>query len=289
MTTAIVVGTRRELLRRSVLPAALLRAEHRVAGAGAHAVVRLRRAVPRGRRHRHLARSRVGIFEPSWNLSNHGFKDYRLALGALVPWWVIGGIILASARNLVPGDADKALRTLAAAVDLRKNLEAAGGRSLLLCSGVDVAYDQVQVLFGVDFEVREGEIVALLGTNGAGKSTLLKAISGLVDPAGGAIFFDGRDITPPRRRRVHGALGIIQMPGGRSVFPTLTVGENLRLAGWMYTRRRRRLRASEATAQALEYFPVLRERGDTLAGNLSGGEQQMLGARPWRSSPSPSC
>jgi branched-chain amino acid transport system ATP-binding protein len=217
----------------------------------------------------------VGIFEPSWNLSNHGFKDYRLALGALVPWWVIAGIILASARNLVPGDADKALRTLAAAVDLRRNLEAAGGRSLLLCSGVDVAYDRVQVLFDVDFEVREGEIVALLGTNGAGKSTLLKAISGLVDPAGGAIFFDGRDVTHLDAVRSTAA-GIIQMPGGRSVFPTLTVGECLRLAGWLYKRHDADY-VKEATAQAIAYFPILAKRSGTLAGNLSGGEQQMLG------------
>jgi len=217
----------------------------------------------------------VGIFEPSWNLSNRGFKDYRLALGALVPWWVIAGIILATARNLVPGDADKALRTLAAAVELRKNLEDAGGRSLLLCNAVDVAYDKVQVLFDVDFEVRQGEIVALLGTNGAGKSTLLKAISGLVDPAGGAIYFDGRDVTHLDAVRST-ALGIIQMPGGRSVFPTLTVSECLRLAGWMY-KRHDAAYVKEATAQALEYFPILRQRGDQLAGNLSGGEQQMLG------------
>ena len=217
----------------------------------------------------------VGIFEPAWNLSNRGFKDYRLALGALLPWWVIGGAILASARNLVPGDADKALRTLGAAVELRKNMDAAGSRALLLCSAVDVAYDKVQVLFNVDFEVREGEIVALLGTNGAGKSTLLKAISGLVDPAGGAIFFDGRDVSHLDAVRST-ALGIIQMPGGRSIFPTLTVGECLRLAGWMYKRRDAAYVAS-ATEQALEYFPILRTRKDALAGNLSGGEQQMLG------------
>jgi branched-chain amino acid transport system ATP-binding protein len=217
----------------------------------------------------------VGIFKPSWNLSNRGFKDYRLALGALLPWWVIGGLVLASAKKLVPGDMDKALRTLGASVELRKSLEAAGSKALLMCNAVDVAYDKVQVLFDVDFEVREGEIVALLGTNGAGKSTLLKAISGLVDPAGGAIFFDGRDVT--HLDAVSSTrLGIIQMPGGRSVFPTLTVNECLRLAGWMYKRHDASY-VKEATEQALVYFPVLRDRGDQLAGNLSGGEQQMLG------------
>jgi branched-chain amino acid transport system ATP-binding protein len=217
----------------------------------------------------------LGIFEPSWNLSNRGDHDYRLALGALLPWWVIGGVILASAKKLVPADMEKALKTLGAAVELRKSLDAAGSRALLMCAGVDVAYDKVQVLFNVDLEVREGEIVALLGTNGAGKSTLLKAISGLVDPAGGAIFFDGRDVSH-LDAVASTRLGIIQMPGGRSVFPTLTVNECLRLAGWMYKRHDAGY-VKEATEQALEYFPVLRKRGDALAGNMSGGEQQMLG------------
>jgi len=217
----------------------------------------------------------LGIFKPSWNLSNRGFKDYRLALGALLPWWVIGGLVLASAKKMVPGDMSKALRTLSAAVELRKNIEAAGSRALLTCAAVDVAYDKVQVLFDVDFEVQQGEIVALLGTNGAGKSTLLKAISGLVDPAGGAIYFDGRDVS--HLDAVHSTkAGIIQMPGGRSVFPTLTVNECLRLAGWMYQRHESSY-VKQATELALEYFPILRQRGDQLAGNLSGGEQQMLG------------
>src|SRR5690349_14326087 len=70
-----------------------------------------------------------------------------------------------------------------------------GSGALLSCRGVDVAYDKVQVLFGVDIDVEQGEIVALLGTNGAGKSTLLKAVSGLVHPIAGRIVFDGRDIT----------------------------------------------------------------------------------------------
>jgi ABC-type branched-subunit amino acid transport system ATPase component/predicted MFS family arabinose efflux permease len=203
---------------------------------------------------------------------NHG---YRVALGALLPYWLIGGAVLASAGRYVAHDADKALRTFRAAVELRRLRRAGGERPILSCTGVDVAYDKVRVLFNVDFSVNEGEIVALLGTNGAGKSTLLKAISGLVDPAGGAIWFDGRDVThldPMASTR----LGIVQMPGGRSVFPTLTVGECLRLAGWIY-RRHDDGHVKAATAKALEYFPILIERDGILAGNLSGGEQQMLG------------
>ena len=203
---------------------------------------------------------------------NHGI---RWGLGVLAPYWIIGGLVLASASKFVKADAAAALRTLAATVSLRRQRLDAKDKSLLFCAGVDVAYDSVQVLFGVDFEVQEGEIVALLGTNGAGKSTLLKGISGLQDPVGGAILFDGREIThaDPKERA---KLGIVQMPGGKSVFPTLTVNECLRLAGWLY-RKQDPQHIETATKKALDYFPILVQRGDALAGNLSGGEQQMLG------------
>jgi len=203
---------------------------------------------------------------------NHGD---RWGLGVLMPYWVIGGLVLYSAHRFVAADAAKAARVLTATVALRRQRETAGTRSLLRCVGVDVAYDSVQVLFGVDLDVEEGEIVALLGTNGAGKSTLLKAISGLVSPAGGAVFFDGRDVTHLGPQESV-ALGIVQMPGGRSIFPTLTVSECLRLAGWQY-KRDDKDHVRSATAKVLDYFPILRERADQLAGNLSGGEQQMLG------------
>ncbi len=97
-----------------------------------------------------------------------------------------------------------------------------GRVKLLLCRGLQVYYGNVQVLFDVDFEIDEGEIVALLGTNGAGKSTLLKAICGVVEADKGAVIFDGRDIThaPPNEIA---AFGISQVPGGHGVFPSLTV------------------------------------------------------------------
>ena len=202
---------------------------------------------------------------------DHGI---RWGIGVITPFFIVSGAILASASRYVDRDAAAALRTLAATVRLRHQRLEARERSLLLCAGVDVAYDSVQVLFGVDLEIAEGEIVALLGTNGAGKSTLLKGISGLVDPAGGAILFDGRDITHADAR-TRAELGIVQMPGGKSIFPTLTVNECLRLAGWLYKRDSAYVAA--ATARAKSYFPILVERGEALAGNLSGGEQQMLG------------
>ncbi|HUI02380.1 MAG TPA: ATP-binding cassette domain-containing protein [Acidimicrobiales bacterium] len=146
---------------------------------------------------------------------------------------------------------------------------------LLVCRGVHVAYDKVRVLFGVDMEVRPGEIVALLGTNGAGKSTLLKAISGLVDPVEGAIVFGGKDIThaDPVERA---GLGIVQVPGGRAVFPTLTVAEHFKAAAWLFAKEGA-AEVQARTAKVLELFPRLGDRWHQMAGNLSGGEQQQLG------------
>jgi ABC-type branched-subunit amino acid transport system ATPase component/ABC-type branched-subunit amino acid transport system permease subunit len=144
---------------------------------------------------------------------------------------------------------------------------------LLVCEGLEVAYDSVQVLFGVSAEVREGEVVALLGTNGAGKSTLLRAICGLMDPLAGRILLDGRDITgagPQAAAR----LGIALVPGGRGVFPTLTVADHLRLAAWLLGGDRAGVAA--ARTRVLDRFPRLRERLGQRGGDLSGGEQQQL-------------
>ena len=199
----------------------------------------------------------------------------RWGLAVTAPYWIICGLVLRSGHKHVADDATRAMSLLAMQAELRRErLEAAeGGGTLLVCKGVEVAYDQVQVLFGVDMVVRPGECVALLGTNGAGKSTLLKAISGVVDPIGGAIFFDGRDITHSDGVATTKA-GVIQVPGGKAVFPTLTVAEHLRAGGWLYRDDPKYLAA--AVKEVYEIFPRLREREDQLAGNLSGGEQQML-------------
>ena len=143
----------------------------------------------------------------------------------------------------------------------------------LSCRQLDVTYGPVQVLFGVDFEVADGELVALLGTNGAGKSTLLKAVAGLVTPVAGNIEFAGSDITGHSAESLARA-GMALMPGGKGVFPGLSVDEHLRLAGWLYRGDRERLAA--ARSEVLELFPLLAMRMDQPAANLSGGEQQML-------------
>jgi branched-chain amino acid transport system ATP-binding protein len=146
-------------------------------------------------------------------------------------------------------------------------------RPLLTVRGLDVSYGQTQVLFGVDLDVHDGEIVALLGTNGAGKSTILRAISGLSPASAGRIELDGRDITSADPNTT-AKLGITQVPGGRGVFPTLTVADNLRAASWLY--RKDKAHLAQATARVLEYFPALERRWELPAGSLSGGEQQML-------------
>src|SRR5581483_3771888 len=157
----------------------------------------------------------------------------------------------------------------------RRSRPGAGGRMtpLLECAGLDVAYGRTQILFGVSVDVAAGEVLAVLGTNGAGKSTLLRAISGLTPPKGGRLLLDGRDVTGTSPVKM-AALGVAHMPGGRGIFPDLTVGENLRMATWSH--RRDRTRSKRARQRALELFPGLSGRLDVRAGLLSGGQQQML-------------
>jgi ABC-type branched-subunit amino acid transport system ATPase component/ABC-type branched-subunit amino acid transport system permease subunit len=144
--------------------------------------------------------------------------------------------------------------------------------AVLVCRGIDVKYDSVQVLFGVDLEVRRGEILALLGTNGAGKSTLLKAISGLISPSAGTIEFLGQDVTAMDAVGM-AKLRVVQVPGGKGIFPTLTVDEHFTAASWLL---KNDAGVAQRREEALDRFPRLRERLDQLGGNLSGGEQQML-------------
>ena len=201
---------------------------------------------------------------------HHGI---RVGLAATAPYWLIGGIVMATAKRFVADDAKAALENLALVTKVRRERvhdEETG--ILLTMQGLNVAYDGVRVLFGVDLEVHRGEILALLGTNGAGKSTVLKSITGLVDPAGGVILYEGRDITHADPATT-AKLGIAHMPGGRGVFPTLTVDEHFQVAAWMIEDSELAQRSIE---EAMNRFPRLRERRDQLAGNLSGGEQQML-------------
>lgn len=206
----------------------------------------------------------IGWVADKWNV--------RVGMLVMVPLFVIGSLILRSIADVIDADIAQVWRATAARSEALYQRRA-GEADLLLVRGVDAGYGGRQVLFGVDIDVKEGEIVALLGTNGAGKSTLLKAISGVVEADRGAVVLDGRDIThaPPNEIAV---LGISQMPGGAGVFGSLSVRENLQLAGW--TNRRNHDEVKASTDEVLEIFPVLQFRIDDSAANLSGGQQQML-------------
>ena len=144
---------------------------------------------------------------------------------------------------------------------------------LLVCHGLDAGYDKVQVLFHVDLDVGDGEIVALLGTNGSGKSTVLRVLSGLLAADQGSVHYAGTDITradPIDRVRQ----GIVMVPGGRGVFPSLTVAENLRMGGWLRRHDPRTLGATPPGSS--DYSRCSSDGSGTRAGDLSGGEQQML-------------
>ncbi len=190
----------------------------------------------------------------------------------LIPMFVIGSFILRSVADVIDDDIAQVWQSTAARSEVLYDRRQ-GNTNLLLLRGVEAGYDNRTVLHGIDLHLDEGEVVALLGTNGAGKSTLLKAISGIVEADRGAIVLDGRDIThaPPNEIA---ALGIVQMPGGQGVFGSLSVRENLELAGW--TNRRDPAGVEAATAEVLEIFPVLANRLDLPAANMSGGQQQML-------------
>ncbi len=196
------------------------------------------------------------------------------ALFSLLVPGVLGGLLLRRAAPLVQNDMDRMIDQVLEDEQL-KQVKAAGGHlPMLSCKGIDFSYGQLQVLFDVDFTVDDGEMVALLGTNGAGKSTLLKVISGIGLPQSGNVRYRGQDITyldAERRAR----LGITQIPGGRAVFGPLTVMENLRSYGYSLGKERKQL--DGLIDECLDAFPRLAERRNSLASQLSGGEQQMLG------------
>jgi len=144
--------------------------------------------------------------------------------------------------------------------------------ALLEVSGLQVAYGHIQAVQGIDFKVDSGEICTLVGANGAGKSTTLLALSGLVKPKAGTIRFEGVDLA---RLKTHQIVerGLVQVAEGRAILTTLTVRENLELGAY---RRKDKAAVASDLERVLTLFPRLEERLAGLAGNLSGGEQQML-------------
>ena len=138
-----------------------------------------------------------------------------------------------------------------------------------------VRYGAIEAVRGLDLSVRQGELVALVGSNGAGKSTLLKALAGILRPVSGSIVFDGEEISKLPAHRVV-SRGIVLVPEGRRLFADQTVLDNLLLGSYRRGDADGRLPAHARAEGYLERFPVLRERRDRPAGALSGGQQQML-------------
>jgi len=144
--------------------------------------------------------------------------------------------------------------------------------ALLQLSSVRAGYGAIEVLKGISLEVREGEIVTIIGANGAGKTTTLMCISGINRPSAGAISFDGRDVCGLAPHEIV-RLRLAQSPEGRKIFPRLTVLENLELGA---ITRRDPAGIRKDLDHVYSLFPILRERAKQAGGTLSGGEQQML-------------
>ena len=143
---------------------------------------------------------------------------------------------------------------------------------MLKVENLKVRYGMIEAIKGISFEVKDGEIVTMIGANGAGKTTTMHAISGLLKPAAGSITLDGHDLVKMPPHKIV-SLGLAQVPEGRRVFAQQTVEENLVLGA--YTRKDKTAIA-EDREKVFELFPRLKERRTQLAGTLSGGEQQML-------------
>ena len=142
---------------------------------------------------------------------------------------------------------------------------------MLKVEGLNAGYGSVNILWDIGFEVKDGEIVAILGSNGAGKTTMVRTITGMVKASSGKVEFNGEDLSGKSSRVILDS-GIVQVPEGRQLFTEMTVLENLEMGG--YTRPNSEL--EESIENVYDHFPRLKERYKQVAGTLSGGEQQML-------------
>jgi ABC-type branched-subunit amino acid transport system ATPase component len=192
----------------------------------------------------------------------------------VVPSTIIGGLLILRGASFIRNDLSLVVAELREEMaEHTRQQESPTEIPALQVADVDFSYGPVQVLFDVGFEVKKGELLALLGTNGAGKSTILRVIAGLGTPGRGVVRLNGRNITyttPEQRAK----LGIRILLGGKGVFPAMTVHENLEMAAFVYRGDdadfRRRL------DRAYDLLPALAKRRRTAASQLSGGQQQML-------------
>jgi len=188
-----------------------------------------------------------------------------------VPTSIIGGLLLMNGARYIRHDLSLVVEELLEEQEeYRKRGDDGAPPPALQLVNIDFSYGPVQVLFDVGFELYKGETLALLGTNGAGKSTILRVISGLEIPERGVVRFKGQNITyvtPEGRAR----LGIMQLPGGKGTFPSLTIAQNLAISARLHVGE-----AESRTDRVYDLFPELATRRRQLASSLSGGQQQML-------------
>lgn len=144
--------------------------------------------------------------------------------------------------------------------------------AMLEIRDLEVCYGMIQAIKGISFEVKEGEVIALIGANGAGKTTTLHTVSGLLTPKAGSVVFEGKDITKVPAHKIV-SCGMAHVPEGRRVFASLSVYQNLKMGA--YTRKDKE-EIEESLRMVYSRFPRLEERKNQPAGTLSGGEQQML-------------
>ncbi len=209
----------------------------------------------------------TGLMSDAWGIPT------ALAL-VCVPTSVLGGCLLAGGAASIRDDMGMLMEELEEErAETERVRSSDAGDLVLQVRNLDFSYGPVQVLFGVDLDVRRGEVLALLGTNGAGKSTLLRCICGLGTPSRGVVRVHGHTVTyaePEDRVR----LGVVMMPGGRAVWDPLSVADNLRMGAFL-------LRGDGDVLETrldgvLDLFPELRERLGQPARSLSGGQKQML-------------
>jgi ABC-type branched-subunit amino acid transport system ATPase component/predicted MFS family arabinose efflux permease len=205
---------------------------------------------------------------------DQAFGPRAAVLILMIPTTIIGGIMIVRGSHYIRNDLSLVVLELQEEQEEhRRQAEDPASIPVLQLNNVDFSYGHVQVLFGVSFEVKKGEVLALLGTNGAGKSTALRVAAGLGTADRGVIRLKGRTMTyatPEQRSK----LGIHLLPGGRGIFGEMTVLENLEMGGFAYRGDKADLEAR--IARVLSLFPALVEAKTRRADTMSGGQQQML-------------
>jgi ABC-type branched-subunit amino acid transport system ATPase component len=202
-----------------------------------------------------------------------GLHGIVVSLTFIAPVCLVGGFLLILGSRSVKRDITLVIEDVIERHTEGKRRQDGGEIPALQVHNLDFYYGTNQVLFDVNLEVEQGEMVALLGTNGAGKSTLLRAVSGLSHPHRGVVRIFGMNCTYLEPEQIIDQ-GVALLVGGKMTFPGLSVRDNLRIGG--HSMRRDRAKAAAAMREAMEVFPELHARLDQPAGTLSGGEQQML-------------